>query len=897
MDVKPNSNTFVVLDTVSGTDYLYEWEADVVSQFITVNDTALGDIATQHATSARHTTLFNATTSDVTITSGSILSQAASTALTVMGDYTNNGTYTAGASSTVLLAGVSQQTIAGTVTGASSFENLTITNTSGSGDADQSVIFSNAPNVNDTLTFAESTSAQFPAGATTTVEDFVIEDSPIFSTAYLRSSSDGTQWALDVNGTSNIAGYVDVKDSDACDSTSNINVLNGQGTDSGNNDCWTFIGTGLSSTTVIVITDTSSTTWTVPDDFSTVNTIHVIGAGGSGGSDLIDASAGGGGGAYAYVSNLNLTPGASVSINIGAGGTAGAEAGEDTWLGAVTCGAASVCAGGGGAPTDASPGGAGGTVVVGTGFAGGTGGTGGGGADDGGGGGGGAAGPNGAGANGGSSSNSGGAGGGGADGGSAGTNGGSTVGGYGGDGPSGSGGGDRNGVDGDANTGGGGGGGNDNGTENGGDGGTGDGSASGTGWGTGYGPGGGGGGGADAGEGGNGGLYGGGGGGYGEDGTTSFGDGGQGIIVITYETVNEGTSGTLTVDDHTVGQVANAFETDNGTQVPLLGFQLTATDEAMSITNPNVEISGARNVDENDFSNIALYIDEDSDGLFDSGGDTFVATGTMDINSRSGEIDFTTELTVASGSTTDYIMIADYSNIPRRGQITFDFYESDILYAVGEDSGVNVVPGISVRPANHIYNTGGGGGGGVGTAPPSGDGDVGGGTNEGGELIGSDPNFNSPTANSGSWTNPSNAYDDTDGTYASDNTGTTNNFSDHGFSINGANDIDGIAIKLEISGTTAAGDIGIELSWDGGTSWTASGNSTPTLTTTDAVTTVGGASDLWGRAWAPSEFSDANFRVRLTGNPSSNTVQVDALQVRIYNSTTGGGSGGGGGGI
>ena len=182
----------------------------------------------------------------------------------------------------------------------------------------------------------------------------------------------------------------------------------------------------------------------------------------------------------------------------------------------------------------------------------------------------------------------------------------------------------------------------------------------------------------------------------------------------------------------------------------------------------------------------------------------------------------------------------------------------------------------------------------IGDPSPEGDGDKGGGTNEGGELIGNDPNFKAPTANSGSWTNPSNAYDNVDGTYATAASAVTNNFTAHGFSVPGSNTIEGIAIKLEVSGTTAAGNIGIELSWDGGTSWTSSGYTTPTLTTTDAVVIIGGASVKWGRTWSPSDFSNANFVVRLTGNPSSNTVQVDAIQARIYHQAGGGGGGGGG---
>lgn len=75
---------------------------------------------------------------------------------------------------------------------------------------------------------------------------------------------------------------------------------------------------------------------------------------------------------------------------------------------------------------------------------------------------------------------------------------------------------------------------------------------------------------------------------------------------------------------------------------------------------------------------------------------------------------------------------------------------------------------------------------------------------------------------------------------------------------------------------------------------TQTGRTTPTLTTSDAVHLLGGASDIWGRSWVPSEFNSGSFRVRVTGNPSSNTVRLDALQVRVYHQATGGGGGGGG---
>ena len=100
-------------------------------------------------------------------------------------------------------------------------------------------------------------------------------------------------------------------------------------------------------------------------------------------------------------------------------------------------------------------------------------------------------------------------------------------------------------------------------------------------------------------------------------------------------------------------------------------------------------------------------------------------------------------------------------------------------------------------------------------------------------------------------------------------------------------------VKLELSGSTAAGSVDVQLSWDGGISWTSTKN-TGTLTTTDTVRTLGSPSDVWGRSWSANDFSNANFAVRIVGTPSSNTIQLDAIQVRVYHIAGGGGGGGGG---
>lgn len=142
---------------------------------------------------------------------------------------------------------------------------------------------------------------------------------------------------------------------------------------------------------VIILTDTSLTSWTVPADFGAENTIHVIGGGQAGATGGSNGTDGGDGGDYARKDNVSLTPGASITIQIGAGGAAGTgNAGESTFFNGANFSAATLGAKGGGG-SDVTKG----DIV----FFGGPGGSAGG--SDGGGGGGGAAGPDGDGGDGG----------------------------------------------------------------------------------------------------------------------------------------------------------------------------------------------------------------------------------------------------------------------------------------------------------------------------------------------------------------------------------------------------------------------------------------------------------------------------------------------------------------
>jgi len=74
----------------------------------------------------------------------------------------------------------------------------------------------------------------------------------------------------------------------------------------------------------------------------------------------------------------------------------------------------------------------------------------------------------------------------------------------------------------------------------------------------------------------------------------------------------------------------------------------------------------------------------------------------------------------------------------------------------------------------------------------------------------------------------------------------------------------------------------VELSWDGGASWTAA-QATATLTTAMTTSILGGPANPWGRSWTAAELSDANFRVRITdvANSTNRDFSLDWIAVRV----------------
>lgn len=78
--------------------------------------------------------------------------------------------------------------------------------------------------------------------------------------------------------------------------------------------------------------------------------------------------------------------------------------------------------------------------------------------------------------------------------------------------------------------------------------------------------------------------------------------------------------------------------------------------------------------------------------------------------------------------------------------------------------------------------------------------------------------------------------------------------------------INGIEVRFDLGMNNNGGtnNLCVELSWDGGATWTAP--RVQGVTGGSAVTTytLGAPNDTWGRTWTPANLTNASFRVRLT---------------------------------
>ncbi len=94
----------------------------------------------------------------------------------------------------------------------------------------------------------------------------------------------------------------------------------------------------------------------------------------------------------------------------------------------------------------------------------------------------------------------------------------------------------------------------------------------------------------------------------------------------------------------------------------------------------------------------------------------------------------------------------------------------------------------------------------------------------------------------------------------------------------------GIEIRIDeaLNNNGGTSNLCVELSWDGGTNWTAA--KTIALSgAAEATYLAGGVADTWGHTWTAAQLSTVNFRVRVTDatNQANKDYKMDYLAARV----------------
>ncbi len=109
-------------------------------------------------------------------------------------------------------------------------------------------------------------------------------------------------------------------------------------------------------------------------------------------------------------------------------------------------------------------------------------------------------------------------------------------------------------------------------------------------------------------------------------------------------------------------------------------------------------------------------------------------------------------------------------------------------------------------------------------------------------------------------------------------------YKNFGYLIPASATIDGIEVSVEgkRDGGVMPRTFSANLSWNNGTSFATAKNGTD-LTTTERIVVLGSPTDKWGsHVWAPGDFNNGNFLVRIDPISATGDLDIDQIQVKVY---------------
>lgn len=110
-------------------------------------------------------------------------------------------------------------------------------------------------------------------------------------------------------------------------------------------------------------------------------------------------------------------------------------------------------------------------------------------------------------------------------------------------------------------------------------------------------------------------------------------------------------------------------------------------------------------------------------------------------------------------------------------------------------------------------------------------------------------------------------------------------FYNYGVTLPANSTVNGIEVRLDgkVDSTTGAPAFCVQLSWDGGTTWTTAKQSAA-LSTSETSAVLGSPTDNWGHTWTSTELSNTNLRVRVIMISSTTTTDfsLDWIAVKVH---------------
>jgi len=150
-------------------------------------------------------------------------------------------------------------------------------------------------------------------------------------------------------------------------------------------------------------------------------------------------------------------------------------------------------------------------------------------------------------------------------------------------------------------------------------------------------------------------------------------------------------------------------------------------------------------------------------------------------------------------------------------------------------------------------------------------------------LSQSDTGWQDPSQNTGNFKDPHRAYHD-DTNKAEAEKDEVNSYWGYTFSLDEGVQITGIQVRLDADPDKDPinAELAVELSWDGGSTWTTTWYSAQIPQTGARETHIlGGPSDTWGHTWVASELGSTSFRIRITATMDGARVKVKLYWVPV----------------